>query len=404
MYSKYLDPDTQAIFWSNSRLGTSHWFKPKLLRELDCGDAIKMPTPDEQYTPLCSDCQTQYASIFCDECDRLFCDSCSSSFHKSGQRKSHSLIRMEMCIECGFQVPTKQCISCDENYCDTCFHFAHRRGRSRLHTYRWVTQRCDICEIRAAHYRHIDTWNLYAEELYCTICIKENWGENATFTVIDPTGQYETYPIQYYGPTVMNYRKKKYEDEIKKKKAEEYERLAAENMRRRREKNATNIQRVWRGRKVRREILHWIERRKYFLAQRKLEMPQRERKLYKFLQFIGFTPSLQYDTNKEKCLRRFPRYLHATVTDCLERKWGKFTDLLIPADLGSSAPDDTSKFQAVTTLLGLMKAKFSLFLAEKYLQRCEKKHQLARDKYRVVSVECEFYVILIGTFFRDHES
>lgn len=351
-----------------------------------------MPTPDEQYTPLCSDCQTQYASSFCDECNRLFCESCSSSFHKSGQRKLHHLVQLEMCIECGFQVPTKQCLSCDEMYCDTCFHFAHRRGRSRLHTYRWVTQRCDICEMRAAHYRHVDTWNRYQEQLYCTICFKESWGDDALAAVaLGDTnagswgGQYETYPVQYYGPSVTNYRTKKLNEEMEQKKKEDYEKLAKENLKRKQEKNSIIIQRVWRGRQVRHHLQHWLERRRYFLSQRELEMPKRQTKLYQFLQFIGWTPSLKYDTNREKILRRFPKYLHETVSDCLERKWGKFTDLLVPADLGTSNPDDTSKAQAFKTLLGLTKAKCSLYLAEKYLQRCEKKHQVARDKYRAVS-------------------
>lgn len=400
IYSKYLDADTKAIFWCNSRLGTSHWYKPKLLRELDCGDAIKMPTQDEQYTPFCTDCNTNYASIFCDDCDRLWCESCYNSYHKSGQRKLHHPIQLDMCIECKFQVPTKQCIPCDEIYCDTCFHYAHRRGRSRLHTYRWVTQHCDICEIRAAHFRHIDSWNLYQEVLYCTVCYKENWGDPYTE---DPTGQYGTYPVQYYGPSVIQYRKKKYEEEMKRKKQEEYDRLAAENLIKKRNKNAIIIQRVWRGKRVRLEIAHFIERRKYFLSQREIEMPKRQTKLYKLLEYIGFAPTLKFDTNKEKCLKRFPKYLHRTVADCLERKWGRFVDLLIPADLGpnSTTPDDKSKLQAFLTLMSLLKAKLMLYLAESNLKRWERKHQHARDKYRLVShlLSVIYFILFLNYIF-----
>jgi hypothetical protein len=415
IYSKYLDADTQAIFWSNHRLGTSHWFKPKLLRELDCGDAIKMPNSDEQYTPLCTDCDATTATtatVFCDECNRLFCDICSKLFHKSGQRKLHHLVELEMCVECRYQVPTKQCLSCEELYCDTCFHYAHRRGRSRLHTYRWVTQRCDICEMRAAHYRHVDTWNRYQEELYCTLCFKEYWGEDpltAVATTAAATGagagagasyggwggdqqqgqgQYETYPVAYYGPSVNNYRNKKLQEELEQKKKENYEKLANENLQKKLIQNSIFIQRVWRGRQVRHQLQHWLDRRRYFLSQRELEMPKRQTKLYQWRQWIGWAPGLKFDTNREKILRKFPKCLHETVADCLERKWGKFTDLLIPSDLGTSTPDDTSKAQAIGTLFSLTKAKCALYLAEKSLQRWEKKHQLARDKYRAVS--CTF--------------
>jgi hypothetical protein len=387
LYAKYLDADTHSIFWSNKRLGSSHWFKPKLLRELDCGDAIKMPTADEQYTPLCSDCQVEYASLFCDECDRLFCSNCSNSFHSSGQRKLHHLVVLEMCVECEYQVPTKQCLPCDELYCDTCFHYAHRRGRSRLHTYRWVTKRCDICEIRAAHFRHIDTWNLYAEELYCTICLKLYWGDEATHTIIDSTGQYETYRLDYYGPSVMKYKQEKLDQELLRAQQENYQRLAQENLLKKFHRNAMVIQRVWRGRCVRASISYWIERRKYFLSQRDTEASLRDTRLYRLGVWFGWPPKLKYETNKEKCLKRFPKYLHEVVGDCVERKWGKFVDLVTPSDLGPGAvtPDDTSRAQAVGSLFNLLKAKLFLYSAEKGLERSERRHQHAREKYRVVS-------------------
>jgi hypothetical protein len=340
-----------------------------------------MPSSDEQYTPYCSDCLSNYASCFCDECNRLFCESCFTSFHKSGVRKTHTKLVLEMCIECAYQVPTKQCLPCDEIYCDTCFHYAHRRGRSRLHTYRWVAEVCDTCGIRAAHWRHVDSWASYKEELLCTICYKATWGEPSD---IDNTGQFGTYPVAYFGPTVLRYRKQKEEEEEERKKAEGYAKLMAENLVRKREKSAVTIQRVHRGRMVRKTIENFLLRRRAFLANRLKEMPQRQTRLYRTLDVFGFAPKLKYDTNKEKILRVFPQHLRNTVTDCVDRKWGFYTELLKPPDLGSAFVDESSKAEGALALSSLLLAKAALSIAERRVKSAERGHANARDRYRQV--------------------
>lgn len=384
VYMKFIDVDSQADFWSNTHLGTSHWVKPSLLRELDCGDGIKMPTSDEQYSPLCTDCNTAAATCFCDQCDKLFCESCFSGFHKSGVRRSHDKITLEMCIDCTFQVPTKQCIPCDDVYCDTCFRFAHRRGRARLHTFRWVAEHCDLCDERAAHWRRIDTFNRYAEEHLCTICFKRDYGDPE---VADYTGQIQVYRVKYYGPTVLKYRKDKADAEAKRKAAEEYARLVEESLRKRRDRGVTTIQRVYRGYRVRREVAPFLEQRRVFLLFREKEMPKRKAWLYQARDVFGLAPSLKSDTNKEKVLRVFPKYLRPTVKECVERKWGVYCELLKPPDLGPDGltPDKLSFGAGVMALGGLVSAKFMLMMQERAVNSNTRKHLQARERYRAVS-------------------
>jgi hypothetical protein len=384
VYMKFIDVDSKAEFWSNTHLGTSHWTKPLLLRELDCGDGIKMPTQDEQYSPLCSDCNVSSATCFCDQCDRLFCEMCHKGFHKSGARRDHDKITLEMCIECTFQVPTKQCLPCDEIYCDTCFIFAHRRGRARLHTFRWVAEHCDLCDERAAHWRRVDTHNRYAEEHLCTLCFKGNYGDPL---VKDSTGQIIVYTVKYFGPTVLKYRKDKADAEAKRKAAEEYARLMAENMIKKRDKGATTIQRVYRGMRVRREVSPFLEQRRIFLLFRQKEMPKRKALMYRVRDAFGFAPVLKSDTNKEKVLRVFPKLLRPTVQQCVERKWGVYCELLKPPDLGPDGPtpDQISFGPGVLALGGLLSVKFMLMMKERAVKSNERKHLQARERYRAVS-------------------
>ena len=393
VYMKFIDVDSGREFWSNTHSGTSHWEKPKSLRELDCGDGVKMPTPDELYTPLCSDCNVATGSCFCDQCDRLFCEVCSKAFHKSGVRRSHDKITLEMCVECTFQVPTKECISCEEVYCDTCYLFAHRRGRARLHTFRWVAEHCDLCDDRAAHWRRVDTRNRYAEEMLCTLCFKSNYGDPLEK---DSTKQIEVYTVKYFGPSVLRYRKAKEEAEAKRKAAADYARLVEENLKRKKDNGVITIQRVYRGVIVRRHIAPFLEQRRVFLRFRQKEMPKRLTPLYRARDVFGLAPPLRSDTNKEKVLRVFPKFLRPTVLECVERKWGFYCELLKPPDLGPDgpSPDKVSFVGGSLAFGGLMAAKFSLAMKERKVKSRYRQHEQARERYRTVR-ECSFIVFIL---------
>ncbi len=107
MYVKCTDPDSKMPFWYNPRTGTSVWRKPKLLRDLDCGESIRLPTDEERFTLMCDECDAVPALLYCDECDKAMCGSCVKLLHRAIARKDHKQVPLIMCIECEFQVPTR---------------------------------------------------------------------------------------------------------------------------------------------------------------------------------------------------------------------------------------------------------------------------------------------------------
>lgn len=107
MYVKCTDPDSKLPFWFNPRTGNSSWSKPKLLRDLDCGEAIRLPKDDEKFIVMCSECDNSAATQFCDECDKTMCNGCVKLLHRAAKNKDHTQIPLLMCVECDFQVPTR---------------------------------------------------------------------------------------------------------------------------------------------------------------------------------------------------------------------------------------------------------------------------------------------------------
>lgn len=384
IYKKFLDNDSRIQFWSNTRLGTSFWKKPILLRELDCGDYIKMPSALEQYTPLCTECATECSSCFCDECDRGYCLNCFYSYHRSGNRKLHTKINFEMCVECGFQVVTKYCNACMDSYCDTCFRHAHRRGRARLHTYKWLHRYCDECDERCAHWMKIDPSNSYQEDNVCTICFN-----NYTGSPWDPqvTSTFQISNITYRGPTVALFRKIRDDAMLKEKQRLEHEKYIALELIRKREASSRLIQRIYRGHKVRRNINKFVEERKIFFVLRKLEMPKRKVFQYKIFAYFGFAPHLRSDTNVEKIMNLYPSYLHPTVRDIIEGKWKSACEMLVPFDLGIDFSTKKSRGETFSAYMALQAAKMSKYFADQSLARGVKSHEKAKERYKVVRNE-----------------
>lgn len=382
MYLKYIDNDSGIPFWTNAYLGTSFWTKPTLLRELDCGDGIKLPLEREQYTPACYECSENTAACFCEQCNTLYCNTHYGSIHSSGVRKTHDCIKLEMCVECTFQVPTKRCLTCDELYCDTCFRFVHRRGRSRLHTFSWVTVNCYFCDERAAHWRKIDSWNGYEEEFICTV---DFWNEFDCDpkTYEDPTGQFIVCPVEYTGPSVSAWREARDNAEAERLKMEAYRKQQEELAEKRRQKAVIDIQRVYRGCLVRRDIKPFIKERKEFLRLREIEFPAREEWKYKLAWKHGRAKALTYDTNKEKVLRKFPESMHETVSYCIERKWGLMAKMLEPVDLGDLAPENLFWKERLKAYMGLQRANLALNMAKNKIKSRERNHEKCRERYRL---------------------
>ena len=377
IYVKCVD-DSKIPYWYNTRLGTSFWTKPGLLRELDCGEPIKMPKPDEQYVPLCTECE-QPAGNYCDQCDRLFCESCFNRFHSSGVRATHVKIDLFMCVQCDFQVATKLCTSCEDYYCDTCYGYMHRRGRARLHTYKQCCQWCDNCSSNSAHWFRVDGYD-YSEMALCTVCYKYLHG--------DPHSDIVNYPdyvrrVPYVGPSVEKYRREKYQKDLEIKIAEDHAKRLAEQYEQKRQHSALRIQCVYRAYKALQQVAPLMKQRKQWQQLRVIEEPLRHTRYYRFMLPLGLAPRLLSDTPKERVLKLYPKYYHPSVTDAIQANWSVASRMLKLPEVGEEPVKLTlgTKAQFAMKLWG---AKMSCWMAKKQMQAAEKRHDRTRERYRNV--------------------
>ncbi|RYY86409.1 hypothetical protein EON63_05820, partial [archaeon] len=171
LYSKYLDGESEREYWFNPRTQTSYWTKPRLLGDLDCGPAVRMPTPDEAFTIFCTNCEKNHATCYCQQCNGPYCTPCYASIHRTGTRKTHQHLLVDNCVQCEFQVAAVLCQTCGDLFCDSCFNHMHKSGRLRYHAYERYAARCDCCERRSARWREHGQMLLTAEELLSSSAI-----------------------------------------------------------------------------------------------------------------------------------------------------------------------------------------------------------------------------------------
>lgn len=87
----------------------------------------QLPAAEDDVVPRCTECETNDASRFCDQCQDLFCAACFASVHASGRRRDHSYTQVHVaeCSECDNDWATRWCRRCDAYFCDTCFDRIH---------------------------------------------------------------------------------------------------------------------------------------------------------------------------------------------------------------------------------------------------------------------------------------
>lgn len=145
VYSKFIDYNTEKVYYFNNNSKESSWKKPKFLYEKDCTNVILMPQRHELYTMSCDICLQSYVSIFCKSCINFYCLNCFTNSHRSGLRLKHEKINVNLCNLCDIQVATRFCYNCQENCCDYCYNYYHKSGRLRYHSYKNYYKVCTIC-------------------------------------------------------------------------------------------------------------------------------------------------------------------------------------------------------------------------------------------------------------------
>jgi hypothetical protein len=98
--------------------------------------------------------------------------------------------------------------------------------------------------------------------------------------------------------------------------------------RRKHNKAANDIQRVWRGNKKRIEIEPYLTLRRAFMVLRSAEESKRNSPYYHLLSLLGMAPSMASDTTLEKVLKGYPGYMHHVLEFCLQGNWTLACDLL----------------------------------------------------------------------------
>jgi hypothetical protein len=331
VYFKYIDAASSTHYWYNSRTGLSLWSKPRLLRRLDCGFPVLLPTDDSLFTVYCSVCEVKTMQCMCDECDELLCDRCFHKAHKTGLRKMHEAIRIPSCFRCEFQVGTRRCLFCEEAYCDTCYEFEHRKASFRTHLSKWLTDCCKICEKRAAQWVACRLETDYFEHFLCTGCCRDAYGDPQVSRCVKPIlfasiiiviqfaegvskRRFVGFQVSQRRALKQDTKEKLIRSELYKAQAEgfrEIDRLAA----------CISIQRVYRGFISRK---HWrpfmAARREFFVVKRDVDRVK-GRLRYRLLDLLGFAPFLETDTPREKVLKLFPRVARLVTEECIHHEW-----------------------------------------------------------------------------------
>ncbi len=329
MYVKYTDMDQNPPreYWFNPRTGNAFWNKPRLLGKKDCGAATRMPNKEEAYEVYCNVCVDSIATIRCEDCALPFCNKCFREAHRGGDRVKHSPIEYSRCVQCDFQMSTRQCDQCEDLFCDTCYVHMHRKGRFRIHTFKWMVDKCEVCEGRAAQWcRKVESDNFIPENM-CVPCIVSKYDENPLTIVENPEVDLpfsETHPwvsrIEYIGLSVQEYRDKM-AFIMKCIAIEELDALRKMIKRNRLEfVSATTIQKRVRGILLRGQ--KWLEefqiQRRHFFVLRDLENPFRLSWQYRVKSIFGFPMKFMSDTNVELLDRIYSSSMIPVVEQCMD--------------------------------------------------------------------------------------
>eukprot|EP00605_Chrysophyceae_sp_TOSAG23-4_P001444 GSChrysophyteH1.ASY1.ANO1.1572.1 assembled CDS len=345
---KYI-PDIGHPYWYNPSTKVSKTTKPALLLEMDCL-SISMPPQGLEFVVKCSACQTEEATVNCEECEDSYCRNCFDDLHCKGTRRSHHRLRIPKCAYCKYQMACRTCLTCITNkpepgsplelmketergtMCDTCFNHSHNEHeierqhapddiklaaknifeksraaylvvqqlRLRLkttHKYLNLVQECEECLSRSASWRCLD-----CQQVYCNRCLL------GLHSMGGPFAQHKGERLPYYSPEMhqsylSDQRTKKFQSRM-----EDVNKIWAKRLEELKLKSSIQIQSWWRmirGSRV--GLQHMLAQRKAqrrSWRQRQAENVIRNTRKFKILQFLGYAPPLASDTKEEKVLNR----------------------------------------------------------------------------------------------------
>jgi len=190
-YVKYQSADNKEPYYSNQHTGEVFWAKPRLFGVQDIEEVITLD-PGREFVVSCCMCRRQ-ARRHCADCEAAFCDTCAMNQHRKGNRRKHSLKRIELCSMCCFQTATRFCATCmvlfgkPRSYlCDVCFSNTqmHRyettlgavksgldtrkSHRRRPHASAWLVVPCvEACQNAAK------LWCKVCQDCFCSACFAE---------------------------------------------------------------------------------------------------------------------------------------------------------------------------------------------------------------------------------------
>ena len=375
LYCKYIDPDSQMPYWYNSRTKASFWKKPRLLGKLDCGIPILMPSDAEMYDVPCTVCITESAVFFCDECDDSMCGMCFTKVHRRGVRAKHTKLDLTLCIQCDFQAGTKGCIQCKDSYCDNCFKIMHKKGRLRLHIFHWQVDACMSCQDRAAKWSLYDSYTGHYN-LICGVCYLESSGG------VPPRPSKECKRVKFQGKQVMEYRAEKEKNYYKALTSEQYALKQVELNKKKREYNATAIQRVYRGYKKRQALAPFLLERKAFYQLRLSEMEVRESVHHQILALFGVAPILKSDYTMERMKKQFPSYMHHIVGECINNNWSYACEVFKQEEAYKAKLHKLNAATKITSNLTYKKALSDFEGMKRAYDQAHHAHEEARILYR----------------------
>jgi len=398
VYCKYIDGDSELEYWNNPRTGKSFWTKPKLLGEYDCGMATRMPRKEEVYVIKCSDCNSNNSTCYCIQCKLSFCTLCYSMNHKSKNKLKHQHLLIDNCIQCEFQVGTFYCEKCKDNFCDSCYRYVHKRGRLRFHVYQRLSDVCDKCQYRTAHWK--ENFNYPNEEnnyrltsLWCNDCY---YNTNSIMPIdVFNSNSYASQSslpsslvkISFYGHSVKEHHEKLLIEEKKLLILEAFQQRKIEIKKTKEINSILCIQRVYRGYVVRKLIKNFIENRKIFFVLRKKEEHIRNSMLYYISSIFGYAPSLKSDTPLEKVLKSYPTYMHHILELCVEGKWSDACRMQIEHEnhMNNIAPRN-NMIQRMIIRLSISSNEKRYKKIQDQIQVITAQYEKAAQKYRTVVI------------------
>ena len=85
--------------------------------------------------------------------------------------------------------------------------------------------------------------------------------------------------------------------------------------------SAIKIQKVYRGRYSRRKHKDFVAQRKLFMKARHEQDYIRNSSYHYLAELLGIAPNLATDTPYERILKKYPKYAHVVIAECLDHKW-----------------------------------------------------------------------------------